>query len=117
MKGRWDRGLQIERTHLAWRRTALALTAGMVLTGRYLGAGNPALGVVLPVLALALGLVLLWRATVRIHRAEVIIQALTVAAPTPATVPGGALLAIITGLSLLAVGTGAAYVIAAASGG
>ncbi|HLS25397.1 MAG TPA: DUF202 domain-containing protein [Beutenbergiaceae bacterium] len=117
MNGRWDPGLQIERTHLSWRRTSLALTAGMVLTGRYLGAPHPTMGIILPVLALVLGVVLLWRATIRVQQVEHVIQALTIAAPTPEKVPSGALLAVITVLVLLAVATATAYVLAAGAQG
>lgn len=62
-----DPGLQPERTILAWRRTILAIAAGTAVAGRYLGAGNTWLGVVLPLAALVGGAVMLALTTRRLH--------------------------------------------------
>lgn len=55
-----DPGLQPERTRLAWRRTALALTVVTVLTVRLALGGGP-VGTLAAVLALAV-----WGAAVRL---------------------------------------------------
>lgn len=57
MSGR-DDGLQQERTHLAWRRTGLALAAGALITLRFtLGRSPLVLALALCCLALAAGAV------------------------------------------------------------
>ena len=101
----WDRGLQFERTDLAWRRTVLAVTAGLALAGRYLAAGNAVLGIALPTVALVCGVGMLWLFTARIRQAERVVRAITIGAPTIERMPGGGLItavALMTGLSILA---------------
>lgn len=56
---RWDPGLQPERTALAWRRTVLSLTSGLVIAGRTLARDSSELGVALPCVGLAGGVVVL----------------------------------------------------------
>jgi putative membrane protein len=48
--GRWDRGLQPERTVLAWRRSALSLFVGSLVGARVLAAPLGQVAVVLGVL-------------------------------------------------------------------
>lgn len=49
MSGRFDAGLQPERTALAWRRTALAVLVGSALLGRLLAPRSGTAAVVLAV--------------------------------------------------------------------
>lgn len=57
--GQWDRGLQPERSHLAWKRTALGITAGLAVAARILSSSHFWLGIALPLAALAAGTALL----------------------------------------------------------
>ncbi|MDP4509217.1 MULTISPECIES: DUF202 domain-containing protein [unclassified Nonomuraea] len=67
----WDRGLQSERTRLAWVRTAVALaTGGLGATGLAARSGLPALAVVVFALAALCGGVLLIRTRTRFRRVQ-----------------------------------------------
>jgi uncharacterized membrane protein YidH (DUF202 family) len=109
----WDAGLQPERTELAWRRTVLAVTAGTVLAGRYLGAGDVVLGLALPVLALVGGVALLHAGTVRFRRLGADLRA---AGPTPAepVMPGALMLGAIALMGMVIGVTSAVFVVATA---
>lgn len=107
----WDPGLQFERTDLAWRRTGLAATLGLVLAGRYIGAEHPVLSLLLPVMGLLVGLMLLRLATVRIRRAEAVVRAITIGAPATTTMPGGGLITVTALMATVAIVVGAAYVL------
>ncbi|MGD7704622.1 DUF202 domain-containing protein [Microlunatus sp. Y2014] len=54
----WDRGLQAERTRLAWGRTGLAVTACTLVIARFVGTVSPVLGVLIAVAAMACGLMI-----------------------------------------------------------
>lgn len=83
-----DRGLQPERTSLAWRRTALSVAVGSLVGLRVL---PPHLGV-LGYVACALGLVwsidLALTSVRRYHRADATVRAAE--SPSDASVPAGA---------------------------
>ncbi len=113
MTGPWDAGLQPERTELAWRRTVLAVTGGTVLAGRYLGAGDPVLGLALPVLALLGGLALLHAGTVRFRRLGANLRAAG-SAPAGPVMPGAAMLGALTAMCLAIGVASAVFVVAAA---
>ncbi|RRR98477.1 DUF202 domain-containing protein [Glycomyces terrestris] len=106
-RSHWDRGLQPERTALAWRRTALALCAGLILAARATASQAPWLALELTALAVLGGLALVHWA----HRRERRL-ALHLRSRRPAP-PGGRLLlttcCLTAGLGLVA----AAWVIAA----
>lgn len=56
--GQWDPGLQPERSRLAWKRTALGITAGLTVAARVLSSSHLWFGIALPLTALAAGAVL-----------------------------------------------------------
>ncbi len=95
----WDAGLQPERTELAWRRTVLAVTGGTALAGRYLGSGDPVVGLALPVLALLGGLALLHAGTVRFRRLDASLRAAGADAARP-VMPGAVMLGALTVMCL-----------------
>lgn len=84
----FDPGLQPERTALAWRRTALALTLGPVAAARVLAPQLGALTAATAVLGLVVGGSLAAAARARYRRTH---RALTGEGP-PAHLPGGGLL-------------------------
>lgn len=105
-----DRGLQPERTDLAWRRTLLAVIVGTLVSTRVL---PPVLG---PwAFALSLGGVvagaLLWVGA--LGRARAINDAL---AGSRRGLPGGGLLAALGSLVVIGAGTGLVWVLARALG-
>lgn len=107
---RADRGLQPERTELAWRRTSLAIGAGALIALRLLPgiASDTALQTLLLSPGLA-GLIFaygLWVATRRRSRRWE--QALR--DPSPGSAPSGGLQAILSGF-VLTVGCGALVVV------
>ncbi|MFB4288080.1 DUF202 domain-containing protein [Nonomuraea sp. ATR24] len=67
----WDRGLQSERTRLAWVRTAVTLaTGGLGATGLAARAGLPLPALAAFALAVLCGAVLLIRTHVRFRRVQ-----------------------------------------------
>ncbi|GAA4429102.1 hypothetical protein GCM10023169_31010 [Georgenia halophila] len=109
----WDAGLQPERTELAWRRTVLATTTGTVLAARYLGASNLMLGLTLPLLAVLGGLVLLYAGSVRFRRLNEDLRAVGESAEEP-VMPGGAMLAALSGMCVVIALASAAFIVATA---
>ncbi|WP_035698548.1 DUF202 domain-containing protein [Glycomyces tenuis] len=101
--GPWDRGLQPERSNLAWRRTALGITAGSVLASRLLAAAHPGLGLVLPFAALAAGGILMAAAERRSDRLGRWLRARRAGGPAPAAPGGRLLLSVAVAAVLLAV--------------
>ncbi|MBF8190407.1 DUF202 domain-containing protein [Nonomuraea sp. K274] len=72
----WDRGLQSERTRLAWVRTAVALsTGGLGATGLSIRQGLPVVAAVAFALAALCGGVLLIRTKVRFRRVQAALHA------------------------------------------
>lgn len=76
----WDPGLQLERTTLAWFRTALALLAGAVITIRLVAHKSVAVAIASTILALPLASLITWLAWRRHARAE---RRLRTQAPLP----------------------------------
>lgn len=116
MTGPWDAGLQPERTELAWRRTVLAVTGGTVLAGRYLGSGDPVLGLALPALALVGGFALLHAGTVRFRRLDASLRAAGTDPGRP-VLPGAAMLGALTVMCLGIGVASAVFVVARALAG
>ncbi|MCU1432742.1 MAG: hypothetical protein JWP95_1847 [Actinotalea sp.] len=83
-----DQGLQLERTALAWRRTALALTLGPLVAARILFPDLGLAAVVLALAGMAAGIVIAAAAAAR-HRAE---AALVSTDDERVSLPGGRLL-------------------------
>ncbi|MEV8220141.1 DUF202 domain-containing protein [Microbacterium sp. NPDC077391] len=67
--GSFDAGLQLERTSLSWRRTALSLAVGSLVSLRLLPLWLGGAQWVLPGMAGLLAASLLWRVSRRRHRA------------------------------------------------
>ncbi|MFC7404058.1 DUF202 domain-containing protein [Georgenia alba] len=110
----WDAGLQPERTELAWRRTVLAVTTGTVIAARYLGASSVVLGLALPLLALLGGVVLLQAGTVRFRRLNDELYASGTDDPDRPVLPGGAMLAVVTTMSVGIAVVSAAFILTTA---
>jgi uncharacterized membrane protein YidH (DUF202 family) len=89
----WDQGLQPERTALAWRRTALALCAGLVIAARTVAHQVPWLALELPVLALAIGIAVARAAHLRSRRLDTHLRG-------RASAPGGRLILVACVLTL-----------------
>lgn len=89
--GPWDSGLQIERSNLAWRRTALGLTAALALASRFLTGSHPWAGLVLPLAAVAAGGAVMAAAARRSGRFDRWLRAREAGEAVPKA-PGGRLL-------------------------
>ncbi|GAB3652756.1 DUF202 domain-containing protein [Glycomyces tarimensis] len=105
--GAWDPGRQPERNNLAWRRTALGITAGMAIGARLLTAPHPWLGIALPAAAVVTGAALFAAAGVRSRRLDRDLRAVP---------PGGGPSAAPSGRLLLVTAAFAALLAAAAAG-
>lgn len=118
----WDPGLQPERTELAWRRTILAATTGLAIAGRYAGASQPVLAMVLPALAIALGLVALRLVSSRVRAIDTALRAAGADGPggrtsertTARPMPGGGMLMATAGAAATALLAATWYVVSAA---
>lgn len=108
--GPGDGGLQIERGNLAWRRTALGLTAALMLAGRLSAAAHPWLGVTLPVAAMAVGGTLMAAAARRSGRMGPWVRARRAGGSVPAA-PGGRLLLVAAALAALVAAVGVCLVL------
>ncbi|GAB3906125.1 hypothetical protein GCM10029964_102410 [Kibdelosporangium lantanae] len=100
----WDRGLQVERTALAWLRTCLALVAVALVAFRFAAHHSLPLALVLFAGVLAFGLfagVLAWR---RYRTSD---EHLTEDKP----LPGGGLAGLMTAMTVLTGTLGLAYVL------
>ncbi|MEV0085200.1 DUF202 domain-containing protein [Saccharopolyspora sp. NPDC050642] len=102
--GPWDPGLQVERTTLAWLRTALAFVVGMLVLLRLLAHESVIAAAVCAALTLPLGLAISWLVWHRHLRGERRLHA-----ETP--LPGGALPAAVAVLAVLAGSSGLIYVL------
>jgi uncharacterized membrane protein YidH (DUF202 family) len=105
-EGPWDPGLQPERTLLAWKRTALGLTAGLAAASRLLASDHSWLGVALPLAALALGGALAAAALRRSDRLNRWLRAREAGDPSPEA-PGGRLLLTVAVVAVLLAAAGA----------
>lgn len=106
-RGPFDPGLQLERTALSWRRTALALTVGPLLAARVLAPELGALAVLAAVGGVALGGYVSLASSARyraIHR-----QLTGTHHPGPA--PGATPLAVLTAVPLVGVGVAAVLLV------
>jgi uncharacterized membrane protein YidH (DUF202 family) len=102
--GPWDPGLQIERTTLAWLRTALAFVAGMLVLLRLIGHENTVVAAICAALTLPLGITISWLVWRRHLHSERMLFAET-------SLPGGLLPAAVSALSVLAGCSGLIYVL------
>ncbi|GAB3163456.1 hypothetical protein GCM10027059_17840 [Myceligenerans halotolerans] len=109
----WDAGLQPERAELAWRRTVLTVTAGTVLAARYLGQSHHVLGLLLPLLALAGGLVLLRVGTLRFRTLNARLRAAG-SQPVEPVMPGAAMLGLLAAMCLLIGAVSTVFIVATA---
>ncbi|UFS59724.1 DUF202 domain-containing protein [Subtercola endophyticus] len=111
----FDRGLQAERTALAWRRTALSLALGSLAAARVLAAAFGLWSYAIGMLGLAASALFLFSADRRYRRAHESLVASS-AAPTGARLAsGGLLLAALTVIALAAAVLGTIFVIVAAT--
>lgn len=104
----FDPGLQLERTALSWRRTALALTVGPLVAARVLAPELGALSVLAAVGGVALGGYIALASSARyraIHR-----RLTGEAGPGP--MPGAALLAVLASVPLVGAVVAAVLLIA-----
>lgn len=91
----FDAGLQPERTALAWRRTALALTAAALVAVRIL----PEVFGIWAVVPAGLGLAAAVGVLVAAHHRHVVVHRTLVGSDSDRVpLPAGALLAVVTGL-------------------
>lgn len=102
----WDSGLQIERTKLAWQRTALSTLVFSLVVARLLATQSVVVAVIIGLLAALAALALGLTATVRHHRGN---RALYAQAPLPDARSYAALCA----LTLVAGAGAAAYALTA----
>jgi uncharacterized membrane protein YidH (DUF202 family) len=72
--GLWDRGLQNERTSLAWARSTLALLGGGLVLARVAYAAQPVLGGLLAFGSLAIAGWILQRAARRYRRSATLLE-------------------------------------------
>lgn len=101
----WDPGLQIERTTLAWSRTALAFVVGAAVLIRLLARTDIVFAAVCAALTLPLVVVITWLTWRRYRRDE---RSLHRGAP----LSDGALPAAVTALTFFVGGIGLVYVLA-----
>lgn len=73
-RGVWDPGLQVERTKLAWQRTALSTVACTLVIARLVWTTHPVLGVIVAAAALGCGGMVGWTASHRDLRARMAIH-------------------------------------------
>ncbi|WP_152815265.1 DUF202 domain-containing protein [Georgenia subflava] len=116
MIGGLDTGQQPERTQLAWRRTVLSVIAGTVIAARYMGgAGNYALALVLPTLAIASAPLLLYACSVRYrHLNECLRADYDVVKANKTVMPGGTLLFALACMSMLISLASGSFIVCAA---
>lgn len=93
----FDSGLQVERTALSWRRTALALTVGPLLAARLLAPEIGALSVLAAAGGVALGGYVAVASSARYRR----IHRRLTGEGGPGTMPGAAPLMILSSVPLL----------------
>ncbi|RFA19063.1 DUF202 domain-containing protein [Subtercola boreus] len=95
----FDPGLQVERTALAWQRTALALIAGSLVGARVLAPTTGWGGIGLGVLGALLGLFVLARSGIRYRHTH---GALTTNRRAPGPLPGALLMGVLAAAVLVA---------------
>ncbi|MDN5725194.1 MAG: DUF202 domain-containing protein [Propionibacteriales bacterium] len=97
----WDRGLQVERTKLAWQRTALSATGCSLVIARFVGIHSVAAGVAIAFVAIVGGICVGMGASRRYRRS---VRALHHAT----ALPDGRVFAMVTGLLVI---TGVAAIV------
>lgn len=100
----WDPGLQIERTTLAWVRTALSFVAGGLVVVRFLAHRSTTLAIAFAALTLPLAVVITWLSWHRYRHGQHRLH-------SEAPLPGGALPAAVAALAVVVGGIGLAYVL------
>lgn len=100
----WDSGLQLERTTLAWLRTALALLAGAVIVARLVAHKSLLVAVLSTVLTIPVAMFVSWLAWRRHLRSH---QSLH----TRAALPDGRLHAVLAALACALCLAGFGYVL------
>lgn len=103
--GPWDSGLQIERTTLAWTRTALSFVVGAMVLIRLVARNHVALAFAATALTAPLVALITWLAWRRYRRDE---RSLHSEAP----LSDGALPGAVAALTVVVGGLGLAYVLA-----
>jgi uncharacterized membrane protein YidH (DUF202 family) len=104
-----DAGLQPERTHLAWRRTALSVTVGGLVALRVLPPALGTWGLLAGALGVAAGLATAGATSARARRVAVALRA-------GDPLPGGGVLVGVTGVVTVGAVVGLLAVIALAGG-